>query len=165
MSAFYHNIEVKDAGKKGKGLFATSQFNKNDVIVEFSGKLVRRDQLAYPYQKIPEVMNLLQIDKDLFLSMSGRPEDYTNHSCSPNAWLFIIGQRVFLKALYQINPGMEITFDYSTSSSDTYDDWNINCECGSFNCRKVISGFQYLDTATKNHYKALKIVPFYLLGL
>jgi hypothetical protein len=38
----------------------------------------------------------------------------------------------------------------------------MDCKCGSFNCRKVISGYHYLSDDIKNTYKKLGIVPIFI---
>jgi hypothetical protein len=64
--------------------------------------------------------------------------------------------------MYVIRAGSEITFDYSTSSTDTLDKWQMNCNCGAVNCRKVISGLQYLDESLKEEYKKKGMIPLFL---
>ena len=48
-----------------------------------------------------------------------------------------------------IKKGVEITFDYAMNNIDN---WKMECNCGSKNCRKVISTFDVLDEKTKKKY-------------
>ena len=105
---------------------------------------------------------ILQIGDDLFLSPSGEIDDKFNHSCHPNCTLHIVGNRAFLYSLHLIKKDTEITFDYSTSSTDTYETWKMNCNCGYIKCRKVISGYQYLSDAIKEEYKRKGMVPLFI---
>jgi len=158
MEAFKPNLEVKSAGSKGSGVFSKVMIPAKTVIYEFAGAIMTGSDL----KNYNEPQNALQIGESLYLTKSGGLEDYTNHSCDPNCGLRIVGNRALLVTLYVIQPGHEITFDYSTSSNDTMNSWNMNCNCGTFICRKVISGFQYLPAERQQYYIKLGIVPGYL---
>jgi hypothetical protein len=56
----------------------------------------------------------------------------------------------------------EITFDYSTCSTDSLDTWKMNCNCGSYHCRKTISGYQYLSNKLQQEYKDKGILPIFI---
>ena len=43
------------------------------------------------------------------------------------------------------------------------DNWEMNCKCGSKNCRKIIKNFKYLPKKIQQKYIKLKIVPDYNL--
>lgn len=159
-AAFKKNLEEKDT-KKGRGIFTKVDVPKDSIIFEFTGNFFTNNQIPSPL--LEEADMFLQIGKDLHLGPSGDLDDLMNHSCFPNCATIIIGKRVLLKAILFIPAGIEITYDYSVTSTDDKDHWLMNCKCGSFSCRKVISGFQYLDDKTKEHYKTLGIVPKYVL--
>jgi len=63
------------------------------------------------------------------------PADYVNHSCQPNAGLS--GQIVLL-ALRDIAAGEEVCYDYATSDSCPYHEFE--CACGSPQCRGWVTG-------------------------
>jgi hypothetical protein len=104
----------------------------------------------------------LQVSNVFHIGPSGDVDDQINHSCNPNCYLHIAGVRAILYSLFTIKAGTELTFDYSLSSTDTYDTWKMDCKCMSYDCRKVISGFQYLSDEIKEKYKKLGIVPIFL---
>lgn len=156
MSAF-KNLKIVDT-KIGKGVITLVKVLPKTVIFEFKGDKFTRDTLVHDNAQI------LQVGKDKFLGPSGDFDDYINHSCNPNCGLVIVANRAFLVALHTITANSEITFDYSTSSNDTLDQWKMNCKCGHFKCRKVISGYQYLDDSIKKYYENLGVVPVYLKG-
>jgi hypothetical protein len=80
-------------------------------------------------------MLALQVGPDLWLASDGTlTDDFANHSCDPNAG-FLDGEPV-LYALRDIEAGEEITWDYSTSISET--GWSLDCRCQSARCRGVI---------------------------
>jgi SET domain-containing protein len=158
--AFKQNLLLKKT-PKGNGVFTKGEVLPNTIILEFHGEVI-------PASKVPNPLLLhedyyLQIAPDAFLGPSGDLDDYLNHSCSPNCGVHIVGQRAFLKSLYLIPANTEITFDYSTTSTDENTTWLLPCQCGNYNCRKLISGFQHLNPALKTRYKSLGIVPKYLM--
>ena len=162
MSVLKKALYIKDVPSKGKGLFTKINVPKGKVIIEFQGSIVDRSSLTFPYENIPKVQNLKQIAKDQYLSISGDMDDYINHSCNPNCSFMIRGARAFLEALYDIAPDTELTFDYSITSTDTLDEWKMNCSCGTYGCRKIISGYSYLSDSKKSEYEKLNIVPKYV---
>ena len=98
----------------------------------------------------------------LYLGPSKSLDDYVNHSCDPNAALIVDDvPHVFLAALRDIEPGEEVTYDYSVTMFN--DDWEIHCNCGSTICRGKIQEFMNLSPAVQNRYRALGIVPKYIL--
>jgi SET domain-containing protein len=162
MSIMKNSLYVKETTAKGKGLFTKTSFKKNDIIIEFEGDIIDRADIPFPYPDTPEVNNLKQISKDKFLSMSGDMDDFINHSCNPNCKFTIRGSRAFLEALYDISKDTELTFDYSITSTDTHADWSMSCSCGSYTCRKIISGYDTLSEEKKTEYLTLGVVPNYV---
>ena len=66
-----------------------------------------------------------------------------------------------LVAIMDIHEGEEITWDYSTTMNE--DDWEMDCVCGSKNCRGRIRDFKYLPENVQQKYINLRIVPKYIL--
>jgi len=141
--------------KTGVGVFTNIKIPANSIVLEFGGDL-------HDNKKIPQP-EVLQIGPNYYLSPSGNIGDAVRHNCNPNCYLHIVGKRAFLYSTYVIEPNTEITFDYSTSSTDTLDSWTMQCNCGSFNCRKVISGLQYLDPLLQEEYKQKGIIPLFMI--
>lgn len=65
-------------------------------------------------------------------------------------------------AIKDIRRGDEITWDYSTWQDEK--DWKMNCNCGSKNCRGIISRFRVLSKNIQRKYIILDVVPAYILG-
>lgn len=157
MSVFARNLkQIKN--NTGISVISTVDIPKDTVIFEFKGDVT--DKSAMPADANSNYY--LQIGLTTLLGPSGSFDDFIHHSCNPNCRVFIVGNRALLISLYLIKAGMEINFDYSTTSTDTLSSWSMKCECGDYNCRKVISGFQYLDKATQQKYKDLNMIPQYL---
>jgi len=139
----------------GYGVISTVNIAAKTPVMEMTGKILTSLDGFDPNY-------CLQISNNYHIGPSGSIDDEINHSCNPNCYLHIVGKRAILYTLYMIKAETEITYDYSLSSTDTYDSWKMDCRCGSFNCRKVISGFQYLSDDIKEKYKKLGIVPIFM---
>lgn len=143
--------------KNGSGVFATAKIPSEVPVIEITGQILSEKDLPDPNHPA-----IIQVGKDSFIGPSGDVDDYINHSCDPNCKIHIVGNRAILYSLYDIQIGMEVTFDYSTSSTDTLDKWKMDCQCGKYNCRKIISGLQYVDSSIIKDYKKRNIIPLFL---
>lgn len=151
------DLKVADS-KNGKGVFTSVQIPANTPIAEALGPIFVEKDLPDPNDPC-----ILQIGPNTYMTASGGilPE-YINHSCDPNCAFYVVGNRAILFSLYVIPAGAELTFDYSTTSTDTLDKWQMQCNCGSNKCRKVISGYQYLDPSLQNFYKQKGAIPLFI---
>jgi hypothetical protein len=145
--------------KTGTGVFTTIDIPANVPIMELRGTLYLEKDLPNPNNTA-----VLQISTNTFMDLTGVVDgvDYLNHSCNPNCLMHIVGNRVILYSMYVIKAGAELTFDYSTTSTDTVAKWNMTCHCGDFHCRKNISGFQTLDATTQQKMIQKGMVPLYI---
>ncbi|GKT37607.1 hypothetical protein ADUPG1_003545, partial [Aduncisulcus paluster] len=62
------------------------------------------------------------------------PMKYVNHSCDPNAAFELVGHLLIFRAQKVIEPGVEITVDYSHTADTSAD--LLPCKCGSARCRQ-----------------------------
>jgi len=147
------------SSKTGQGVFTTIKIPAKQPVIEVTGDVFSNETADHNHPA------LLQVSSNLYIGPSGGPDDYINHSCNPNCFLHCIGKRAILFSLYDIPADTEITFDYSTSSTDNLDKWKMDCLCGDPNCRKVISGFQYLSPEKVKEYTEKGIVPMFLRNL
>jgi hypothetical protein len=70
-----------------------------------------------------------------------------NHSCDPTTWW---AGSITLVARRDIEPGEEITYDYSTSCVDHV--FEMECSCDSPDCRGTISNRDHLDPEWQARY-------------
>jgi hypothetical protein len=143
--------------KTGTGLFSTIDISAGVPIIEVRGPIYHVSELPEPND--PAV---LQIGPDVFMGITGGPIDSIEHSCNPNCLMHVVGNRAILYSMYVIKAGTPLTYDYSTTSTDTHDTWKMICQCGSNNCRGVISGWQYLDEKTKQERLDKGATPLYI---
>lgn len=154
---YYKNyLEVKPS-KNGNGLFTTVKIPANTPILEVTGPV-------WLDREVPDMNDpaLLQVGPNTFIGASGDVDDALNHSCDPNCKLHVVGNRAILFSLYVIPVGAELTFDYSTTSTDTLDSWKMDCKCGTNKCRNTISGIQYIDANLKATYESKGMLPLYI---
>lgn len=147
----------KRPSKNGFGVFATAGMKAGESVLEWKGKIINSYSEAKAMSEDAEG-HIIQFGKERYLDPKGTGR-FVNHSCDPNCRVKIEGERVYLIALRDIEDGEEITFDYSTTMDE--DNWEMECNCGSKNCRKNIRDFKYLPKKLRDHYIKLGIVPEY----
>lgn len=94
---------------------------------------------------------MIQVDDNLFFAAVKENDfedaDYINHSCDPNCG---IKGKLVVVAMRDIEPGEEITLDYAMMESS---DYSFNCNCGSSNCRKVVTGEDWKREDVQKKYQ------------
>jgi SET domain-containing protein len=142
--------EVHESKIHGRGLFATADIAKDEVVVVKGGHIVSRAQLR---EKITPALGPveIQIGDDLFIAPVA-PEEressmlYSNHSCNAN--LGMRGEITFV-AMRDIAAGEELTHDWATTDDDNY---AMECKCGATNCRKTLTGKDWLRPELQERY-------------
>ncbi|MEP7187916.1 MAG: SET domain-containing protein-lysine N-methyltransferase [Roseiflexaceae bacterium] len=142
-----NDIIVKQAGGKGKGVFALRDFARGEFIFRRRhGQVVGNDEISTLSEEDQRHLCELDWERSTVLLTPGC---YLNHACDPNAMRS--GTRVF--AWNDIRQGEEITIDYRLNA---FSDDRWDCTCGSANCRGfVISSFFALS-----HDRQLAYLPY-----
>lgn len=131
-------VEVRKSDIKGKGTFAINQIHTGEIVFIKGGYILTKDTMYF--EKYGDIYWPLD---DYFVLAPRTPEEvkdiklYINHSCNPNCG--ILGD-IKGVAMREISPGEEITFDYAMLDNDNY---SFKCSCGSKNCRKIITGYDW----------------------
>jgi SET domain-containing protein len=138
------NIEVLDAGSKGKGVFARRSFRKGEFIFRRRhGRVVSNAEI--PSLSEDERRHLCELDYE-HSAILLPPGCYLNHACDPNAMRS--GIKVF--AWRDIVAGEEITIDYRLNA---FDGERATCDCRSVNCAGFFVGdFFSLDAERQREY-------------
>ena len=156
--------EVRESPIHGRGLFATADIAKGEVVLIKGGRIVDRKTLR---EKITPRLGPveIQIGDDFFIAPVTSEERelsmlYSNHSCDAN--LGMRGEITFI-AMRDIRAGEELTHDWCTTDDD---DYSVACKCGAKNCRKTLTGkdWQRADLQKQyagyfSAYLAKKIAP------
>jgi len=133
----------------GVGLFATENIKKDEIIAIRAGHLLTKEQMdKLPFGGHSEI----QISDDIFLcpiTIKEREEVmiFINHSCDPNVGMR--GDIVFV-AMRDIESGEELFLDYAMVDNQ---DYKMNCNCNSLNCRKIVTGNDFKLPELKKYGK------------
>lgn len=144
-------LEVRDAGAKGRGLFAVNAIPAKTKLLDLGGTI-------FSTANLPDGDDwmALQIGDDQWLCSQGNHlDDFANHSCDPNAGF--LTAELSLWALRNIAPGEEITWDYSTSINEP--GWHLACQCGSPVCRNRIVSWHELSATDRERLRPIAM-PF-----
>lgn len=138
------DIIVKQAGAKGKGVFAKRAFMRGEFIFRRRhGRVVHNNEIDMLSEE--DQRHLCELDWEHSAVLLA-PGCYLNHACDPNAMRK--GTRVF--AWRNISQGEEITIDYRLNAF-TGEHWD--CACGSVNCPgSIISSFFALSEDLQRTY-------------
>jgi hypothetical protein len=133
-------IEVRD-NNGFKGVFAKEAIPENSVVFYLKGS-ISTTPTKYTIQ--------LGHRRHLNFPMIRKTDDeldycwqYLNHSCEPNGYMDTV--ELTFRALRDIAPGEEITFNYLTTESEMAEPFN--CICGSASCFEFIQGRNFLTRA------------------
>jgi SET domain-containing protein len=104
------NVEIRESGIHGLGLFATRRLRKGEVIGVYDGPRVLDEE-----DDGDHVLWIYDEEEDLEYGIDGQNETrFVNHSRRPNACF----EGAELVALTTIREGEEITHDYGEAWSD-----------------------------------------------
>ncbi len=138
-------VIIKDSKIKGKGVFAARNLKKGETVIAWHPPaIVSKEDIASLSEDKQNHTTYAGSGKYYVM---GSPERFVNHSCEPNTYV----KEKKDVALKDIKEGEEITTDYSLNGIE---DWEMECKCGSRNCRKIVYGdFRRLDDKTKKRVK------------
>lgn len=121
-------IERRRSGIHGWGVFAIRPINKNTRIIEYAGEKISTRQSARreaQYLRRGHIwcfrLNSRWV-RDA--AVGGNVARYINHSCTPNCYVHIVGDVIWIRAARNIRRGEEITYDYETDGAKI-----IPCRC------------------------------------
>ncbi len=124
-------IEFRDSGIHGMGGFALCKIRKGTPLIEYVGEKITKAEAAVRIEGDNPFIFSLNDETDVDGNVAWNPARFLNHSCEPNAEAEIFGDQIWILALRAIQPGEEITFNYS------YDLENYEehpCRCGAAKC-------------------------------
>lgn len=123
------------------GVFATRDAPEDTKLIEYVGEILKNeiaDQRGIDLAEevdgtdMASVFNFIldehhQIDGNRDYNTAR----FINHSCDPNCWVDVEGQRIWIIALRDITAGEELTFDYGFD----VEHWTEHpCRCGTDTC-------------------------------
>ena len=141
---------MRESKIHGRGLFATADIAKGEIVAVKGGHIVDRETLRR--EITPRLGPVeIQIGDDLFIAPVTDEERelsmlYSNHSCDAN--LGMRGEITFV-AMRDIAAGEELTHDWCTTDDD---DYSVKCNCRSPNCRGTFTGKDWRRRNCKKRY-------------
>jgi|SRR5687767_7519124 len=136
--------EVRRSTIQGRGLFATRRIRPGQKIIEYTGPRIPNEEADRRYDE--EKMSrhhtfLFTLDDET--CVDGRVRTNTarliNHSCDPNCEAIIEDERIWIYALKNIQPGVELAYDYKyeRTGGKAMEKFYV-CYCGAARCRGSI---------------------------
>lgn len=131
---------------QGRGAFATRRIREGQRIIEYIGRRISAKQADRTY---PENGNkrhhtfLFTVGKNIVIDakFNFNKARFINHSCAPNCDAVEDDGRIYLEAMKNIQPGVELTYDYSFETDGPLTDEDRRmypCHCGTARCRGSI---------------------------
>ena len=139
-------FEIRRSPIHGRGAFATRRIRKGRRLIEYAGERVTAAEADARYDEHAMEHHhtfLFEIDDDCVIDAGrhGNQARFINHSCDPNCAAYLEDGRVFIDAIKNIQPGVELAYDYSYERGGRYRSaWKrlYACQCGAANCRGTI---------------------------
>lgn len=140
-------LDVKDIGGKGFGLFALQDLRKGQFVTEYVGELISEKELIRRLSSTVDERHLymMQLKSNTFLDAryKGSKSRHINHSCDPNCtvevWSVKRRYRVGIFTTKDISANEELTFDYQWQPSARKP---TKCLCNTPKCRGYLEVFE-----------------------
>jgi SET domain-containing protein len=139
-------IEVRPSPIAGLGVFATRRIRKGTRIMEYVGERVSAEEADGRYDDDAMAQHhtfLFAVDDDTVIdgAVGGNDARYINHACAPNCEAVNEDGRIFIEAIADLDPGVELLYDYALTRDEPWEArWAelYACRCGAPGCRGVI---------------------------
>ena len=139
-------IQVRRSGVHGKGVFALAPIAEGERIIEYVGEVIswKEAQRRHPHNPAdPNHTFYFHVDDKRVIdaAVGGNSARWINHSCDPNCEADEQDGRIFIKALRDIKPGEELSYDYGLIIDERYTPKlkaEYPCWCGSKYCRGTL---------------------------
>ncbi len=136
--------KLKKSKVHGKGIFATTEIQKNTRIIEYIGeKILKKEGDRRSERRLSKYLNsklygsVYIFELNSKFDIDGSPlynkARYINHSCSPNCEVDIKKGKIWISSIRTIKKNEELSYDYGFEfDKDDYKDYK--CRCNSKNC-------------------------------
>jgi len=136
-------IETRRSQVHGTGVFALSEFDGGECIIEYVGEIISLEEALRRHPHDPKQPNhtfYFHLDDQRVIDglHGGNAARWINHSCRPNCEPQERHGRIFIHALRHIWRGEELTFDYGLFSDEPMTESlkaQYACYCGAAKCR------------------------------
>ena len=125
----------KKSGINNLGLFAISDINKGEKVIEYKGRKFTHKQVEENDRfDNSKAIYLFTLNERYVLDGDTKTNTakYINHSCDPNCEVDIIKGKIWIIAIKDIKKGDELSYDYGFGYDADFR--QFPCKCGSKNC-------------------------------
>ena len=129
------NYFRKKSGINNLGLFAKSDINKGEKVIEYKGRKFTHKQVEENDRfDNSKAIYLFTLNERYVLDGDTKTNTakYINHSCDPNCEVDIIKGKIWIIAIKDIKKGDELSYDYGFGYDADFR--QFPCKCGSKNC-------------------------------
>ncbi|GLT47147.1 hypothetical protein SLA2020_208610 [Shorea laevis] len=156
---FRKRLAFGKSGIHGFGIFAKHPHRAGDMVIEYTGELVRpsiadrREHLIYN-SLVGAGTYMFRIDAERVIdaTRAGSIAHLINHSCEPNCYSRLItvngDEHVIIFAKRDIKRWEELTYDYRFFSIDE----RLACYCGFPSCQGVVNDTESEEQVAKKMY-------------
>lgn len=150
-------IKVDKSKKLGIGTFVVKPIKKGELVIVQGGQMISSAEFDSDKFK-PIWYHAFQVEREVYICPFNLDRDTfdgvfnVNHSCNPTCGFK--GQ-VTMVSLRDLEPGEEITFDYAMTDVESEGEgWeDMECLCGSKDCRKKITGNDWKLSELRKKYR------------
>lgn len=129
--------EVKKTKTKGRGLFTKAEIGAGVVIGDYLGTVVRTRDLNIHEDTQNLFLMYYHDEASIYPNLANDGIHLVNHSCTPNACMYVHAGHTLFFALRHIFAGEELTVSYMLSPKDELCNPCIHrCKCESAMCQK-----------------------------
>ena len=130
----------------GKGVFALQDIAEGETLIEYVGEVISWEEAQdrHPHDpKDPNHTFYFHVNEDKVIDAlhGGNSSRWINHSCDPNCEADEENERIYIKALRNIQAGEELNYDYGLIIDEPYTKKLLAeypCWCGAKNCRGTL---------------------------
>jgi len=122
---------IRSSSIHAAGCYTMRPVRKNTRIVEYGGRRIHKSEADELYSD-RVVTYLFGVDGTNLVIDGYGTAMYINHSCDPNCETVEHRGQIWIKAIRDIKPGEELTYEYNLYDSD---EDNCDCYCGAKPCR------------------------------
>ena len=139
-------IVVRRSGIHGRGVFARRLIREGETVCEYKGEIIDEAEVARRYPEDLHGENHTFVfgvahDHNIDGGAKGNIARWINHSCEPNCDTYEKSKRMFIRAIRDIRPGEELSYDYNIGAGERITRavkarWP--CRCGAKPCRGTV---------------------------
>ena len=143
---------IRSSAIHAAGCYTTTDIRKGQRVAEYTGHQLGKAEADAAYEESP-ITYLFGLGDGTVVIDGHCAAMFINHSCDANCETSEIKGRVWIKAIRNIAPGEEITYDYCLY--DGGDDPAL-CNCGAKKCRGTMYSPQEIRRRKAVAKRALK---------